>query len=167
MGISLFNRIVTVLVLILAIIYAWKYLFETRRPPCYTIDVKYFGRNIPTSNDPEDFSIKPFTVPFNHSEVEDMISRVMKTRFYEPQIIIDNQTVNKSTYGFSRQTVEIIRDYLINTYDWNETVQELNTFNHYKTNIAVRYSWLYNLFCSVNQFSAENNSLYKFTGFKL
>ncbi|CAF5146605.1 unnamed protein product, partial [Rotaria sp. Silwood1] len=30
----------------------------------------------------------------------------------------------------------MIRDYLINTYDWKKTVQELNTFDNYKTNIA-------------------------------
>ena len=89
-------------------------------------------------DDTEDFSIKPFKIPFERSQVDDMINRVTKTRFYEPQILIDNRNVNKSTYGFNRQTAESIRDYLINTYDWKKTVQELNNFDHYKTNIAVR-----------------------------
>ena len=79
-----------------------------------------------------------------------MINRVSKTRFYEPQILVDNRNVNKSTYGFNRQTAESIRDYLMNTYDWKKTVQELNTFDHFKTNIAVRYVLLViiKIFCS-------------------
>ncbi|CAF3744630.1 unnamed protein product [Rotaria sordida] len=136
MALSRLNRIIAVVILIFAIIYGWKCLFEARRPPCYTIDVKYFGSNIPTSSDNEDFSIKPFKIPFERSQVDDMVNRVSKTRFYEPQILIDNNLVNKSTYGFNRQTIEMVRDYLINTYDWKKTVQELNTFDHYKTNIA-------------------------------
>ncbi|CAF3107844.1 unnamed protein product [Rotaria sp. Silwood2] len=139
MGLSRLNHIIAFIVLIFAAIYGWKYLFESRRPPCYTIDVKYFGLNIPTSTDTEDLSIKSFTVPFDRSQIDDMINRASKTRFYEQQILIDNKYVNKSTYGFNRKTVESIRDYLINTYDWKKTVQELNTFDHYKTNIAVRY----------------------------
>jgi len=139
MGLSRLNRVIGVLVLIFAIIYGWKSLFEARRPPCYTIDVKYFGPEISPSSDTEDFSIKPFKIPFERSQVDDMINRITKTRFYEPQILIDNQNVNKSTYGFNRQTTESIRDYLLNTYDWKKTVQELNNFDHYKTNIAVRY----------------------------
>ncbi|CAF1280662.1 unnamed protein product [Rotaria sp. Silwood1] len=136
MALSRLNRIIAVTVLIVAIIYGWKCLFESRRPPCYTIDVKYFGLNIPTSTDTEDVSIKPFKIPFDRSQIDDMVNRARKTRLYEPQILIDNKHVNKSTYGFNRQTVEMIRDYLINTYDWKKTVQELNTFDNYKTNIA-------------------------------
>jgi hypothetical protein len=139
MGLSRLNRVIGVLVLIFAIIYGWKSLFEARRPPCYTIDVKYFGPENPPSNDEEDFSIKPFKIPFERSQVDDMIDRVRKTRFYEPQIIVDNENVNRSTYGFNRQTLGMVRDYLLDTYDWKKTVQELNNFNHYKTNIAVRY----------------------------
>jgi hypothetical protein len=139
MGLSRLNRVIGVLVLIFAIIYGWKSLFEARRPPCYTVDVKYFGQAIRPSNDTEDFSIKPFKIPFERSQVDDMIHRVRETRFYEPQILIDNQNVNGSTYGFNRQTAEIIRKYLLDTYDWKKTVQELNNLDHYKTNIAVRY----------------------------
>jgi hypothetical protein len=142
MGLSRLNRIIAVLALIFAVIYGWKCLFEPRRPPCYTVDVKYFGPNIPATDDTEDFSIKPFKVPFERSQVDDMVSRVSKTRFYEPQILIDDRNVNKSTYGFNRQTAESIRDYLINTYDWKKTVQDLNEFDHYKTNIAVRLFFL-------------------------
>jgi hypothetical protein len=143
MGLSRLNRIIAVLALIFAVIYGWKCLFEARRPPCYTIDVKYFGPGTPPSSDTEDFSIKPFQVPFDRSQVEDMIHRVSKTRFSEPQILVDNLHVNKSTYGFNRQTVESIRDYLLNTYDWKKTVQELNNFDHFKTNIAVRDFLIY------------------------
>ncbi|CAF0932351.1 unnamed protein product [Adineta steineri] len=136
MGLSRLNRIIAVIALIFAVVYGWNYLFDARRPPCYTVDVKYFGANIPSSNDVEDFSIKPFKIPFERSQVDDMIDRVRKTRFYEPQILVDNRNTNKSTYGFNRQTAESIQDYLINTYDWKKTVQELNNFDHYKTNIA-------------------------------
>jgi pimeloyl-ACP methyl ester carboxylesterase len=136
MGLSRLNRLIGILVLIFAIIYGWKSLFEARRPPCYTIDVKYFGPGNPPSDDAEDFSIKPFKVPFDRSQVDDMIDRVRKTRFYEPQIIVDNKNVNGSTYGFNRQTIGMVQEYLLNTFDWKKTVQELNTFDHYKTNIA-------------------------------
>ncbi|CAF3250631.1 unnamed protein product [Rotaria socialis] len=136
MGLSRLNRILAVVVLAVAIIYGWKYLFEARRPPCYSVDVKYFGLNIPKSSETEDLSIKSFKIPFDRSQIDDMIDRTSKTRFYEPQILIDNQYVNKSTYGFNRQTLETIRDYLMNTYDWKKTVEELNTFDHFKTNIA-------------------------------
>ena len=139
MGLSRSSRVFALIVLIVAVIYGWKCLFETRQPPCYTVDVKYFGPNIPTLNEAEDFTIRSFQIPFDKSQVNDMIDRVGKTRFYEPQIIIDNRHVNQSTYGFNRQTAESIHQYLINTYDWKKTVQELNTFNHYKTRISVRY----------------------------
>jgi hypothetical protein len=72
-----------------------------------------------------------------------MNDRVRKTRFSEPQILVDNRHVNKSTYGFNRQTAESVRDYLLNTYDWKKTVQELNNFDHFKTNIAVRDFLIY------------------------
>jgi hypothetical protein len=144
MSLSRLNRVIGVLVLIFAIIYGWKCLFEARRPPCYTIDVKYFGPENVSSSDTEDFSIKPFKIPFERSQIDDMTDRVRKTRFYEPQILVNNQNVNRSTYGFNRQTAESIRDYLLDTYDWKKTVQELNNFDHYKTNIAVRnFSILY------------------------
>ncbi|UJR34087.1 hypothetical protein I4U23_021497 [Adineta vaga] len=136
MGLSRLNRVIAVIALIIALIYGWKSLFEARRSPCYSVDVKYFGSETPSSSDAEDFSIKPFKIPFERSQVDDMINRVSKTRFYEPQIMVDNRNVNKSSYGFNRQTAESIRDYLINTFDWKKTVQELNTFDHYKTNIA-------------------------------
>jgi hypothetical protein len=146
MGLSRLNRAIGILVLIFAIIYGWKCLFEARRPPCYTIDVKYFGPANSSLIDTEDFSIKPFKIPFERSQVDDMNNRLSKTRFYEPQILIDNRNINKSTYGFNRQTAESIRDYFINTYDWKKTVQELNNFDHYKTNIAVRYFLFYSMF---------------------
>ncbi|CAF1222923.1 unnamed protein product [Adineta ricciae] len=136
MGLSRLNRVIAVCILIAAIIYGWKTLFEARRPPCYSIDVKYFGSGVSPSTDAEDLSIKPFQVPFDRSQVDDMISRVRNTRFYEPQIAVDNRHVNKSSYGFNRQTAESVREYLINTFDWKKTVQELNTFSHFKTNIA-------------------------------
>jgi hypothetical protein len=100
--------------------------------------VKYFGSDNPPSSDTEDFSIEPFKIPFERSQVDDMNNRISKTRFYESQIIIDNQYVNKSAYGFNRQTLESVRNYLINTNDWKKSVQELNNFDHYKTIIAVR-----------------------------
>jgi hypothetical protein len=143
MGLSRLNRIIAVFGLLCALIYGWKYLFEARRPPCYSIDVKYFGPNIPSSNEEEDFSIKPFKIPFERSQVDDLMNRISKTRFYEPQIIVDNKHVNQSTYGFNRKTAEIIRDYVLNTYDWKKTVEEFNTFNHYKTNIAVRFYYFF------------------------
>ena len=140
MGLSRLNRVIGVIVLICAIIYGWKALFEARRPPCYTVDVKYFGADIPTSSDSEDLSIKPFKIPFDRKQIDDMTDRVSKTRFYEPQLVVDNRNVNKSTYGFNRQTAESVRKYFIETFDWKKTVQELNAFDHYKTNIAVRCS---------------------------
>ncbi|CAF1467398.1 unnamed protein product [Rotaria sordida] len=136
MNLSQLNRIIAVFVLIFAVIYGWKALFEARCLPCYTVDVKYVGPVFPQSDDTEDFSIKPFKVSIERSQVDDMINRVSKTRFYELQIIIDGRNVNKSTYGFNRQTVGSIHDYLINIYNWRKTIQELNNFDHYKTNIA-------------------------------
>lgn len=138
MGLSRLNRLIGLLVVIFAIIYGWKTFFEARRPPCYTIDVKYFGPGNSPSNDEEDLSIQPFKIPFDRSQVEDMLDRVRKTRFYEPQIIVDNRDVNRSTYGFNRQTAESVRHYLLDTYDWKKTVEELNQLDHFKTNIAVR-----------------------------
>lgn len=138
MGLSRLNRLIGLIVLIFAIIYGWKMFFEARRPPCYSVDVKYFGPENSASQDEEDLSIKPFKIPFDRSQVEDMIDRVRKTRFYEPQIIVDNRNVNQSTYGFNRKTAETIRNYLLNTYDWKKTVEELNQLTHFKTNIAVR-----------------------------
>ena len=138
MALSRLNRAIGVLVLIFAVFYGWKALFEARRPPCYTVDVKYFGPGNAPADDAEDFAIKPFKVPFDRSQVEDMLDRVRKTRFYEPQILLDNENVNRSTYGFNRQTAGMVQEYLLNTYDWKKTVQELNTLDHYKTNIAVR-----------------------------
>jgi hypothetical protein len=46
-----------------------------------------------------------------------MINRISKKCFYELQILIDDRNVNKSTYGFNRQTAESVCDYLIDTYD--------------------------------------------------
>ena len=137
MALSQLSRLLALIVLIFAIIYGWKTFFETRRPPCYTVDVKYFGPGNPLSTDEEDLSIKPFEVPFDRTQVEDMINRVRKTRFYEPQIIVDNRNVNQSTYGFNRQTAEVVQEYLLNTYNWKRTVEELNQLEHFKTNIAV------------------------------
>lgn len=138
MGLSRLNRLLALVVLVVALVYGWQTLFEARTPPCYSVDVKYFGAGAPpSSSDNEDFTVRPFTVPFDRVQVEDMLDRVKKTRFYEPQILVDNRHVNKSTYGFNRQTAEMVREYLINTFEWKKTVQELNTFDHFKTNIAV------------------------------
>jgi len=136
MGLSRLSRVLAVVALIFAVIYGWKVLFEARRPPCYTIDVKYFGPENGPASEQEDFTIKPFEIPFDRSQVDDMLDRVRKTRFYEPQILLDNRQVNKSTYGFHRQTAESVREYLLDTFDWKKTVQELNKFDNYKTNIA-------------------------------
>jgi hypothetical protein len=140
MGLSRLSLIAGILVVIFAVLYRWKYLsfFGVDDPPSYSIDIKYFGPSIPLSTDAEDLSIETFKIPFERSQVEDVNDRLSKTRFYEPQILIDNRNVNQSTYGFNRKTAESIREYWINTYDWKKTVQDLNTFNHYKTRIAVR-----------------------------
>lgn len=137
MAFSRLTRLITLIVLIFAIIYGWKAFFETRQPPCYTVDVKYFGPGNAPSTDDEDLSIKPFKVPFDRPQVEDMIDRVRKTRFYGPEITVDNRNANRSTYGFNRQTAESVREYLLNTFDWKKTVEELNQLEHFKTNIAV------------------------------
>ena len=138
MGLSRLQRIISLSILIFALIYGWKYLFEPRRLPCYSIDVKYFGPESLTSTDDEDYSIKPFKIPFDRSQVDDLVSRLKHARFSEPQIIVDGINVNRSTYGFNRETVESVRTYFIETFDWKKTVRELNELNHYKTNIAVR-----------------------------
>jgi hypothetical protein len=57
MGLSRLNRIIAVFALIFAVIYGWKALFEARRPPCSTVDVKYSG---PVFHNQMYFSIKPF-----------------------------------------------------------------------------------------------------------
>lgn len=137
MGLSRCNRLLAAFALLFALVYGWKCLFESRRPPCYSVDVKYFGVNVPSSNDEDDFSIKPFKVPFERSQVDDVTDRLTKARFYEPTILIDHRDVNQSTYGFSRKTAESVRDYFINTFDWKKKVQELNTFDHYRTSISV------------------------------
>lgn len=135
MGLSRWNRLIAVLALVFAVIYGWTCLFDARRPPCYSIDVKYFGASPETT---EDFSIRPFKIPFDRAQVDDVIDRLRKTRFYEPQILVDNQRVNRSSYGFNRQTAESVREYFIKEFDWKKTVQELNELDHYKTTIAVR-----------------------------
>jgi pimeloyl-ACP methyl ester carboxylesterase len=136
MGLARWHRITAFVVLVVGLIYGWRTLFATRRPPCYTIDVKYFGREIPPSTDAEDLTIQPFKVPFERSQVDDVIHRVSKSRLFEPNILVDHRNTNRSTYGFDRTTIESVRDYWINTYDWKKTVQELNQLNHYKTHIA-------------------------------
>ena len=138
MGLSRWNRVIAVLALIFAVIYGWTRLFDARRPPCYSIDVKYFGASTPASTETEDFSIRPFKVPFDRSQVDDVIHRLRQTRFSEPQILVDHKQTNRSSYGFNRQTAESVREYFINTFDWKKTVHELNELNHFKTNIAVR-----------------------------
>jgi hypothetical protein len=140
MGLSRLSLIIGIFVVIFAVLYGWEHLFGARDPSSYSINIKYFGPTIPLSNDTtEDLSIRTFIVPFERSQFEDVIHRLTKTRFYEPQILIDKRYVNQPMYGFNRKTAESVRDYWINTYDWKKTVQELNTFNHYKTRISVRY----------------------------
>lgn len=137
MALSSLQRIISITILIVALVYGWKYFTDDRRPPCYSIDVKYFGSPSAKSTDEEDLSIKPFTIPFDRSQVDDVINRLNRARFYEPQIIVDHVHVNRSTYGFNRHTAESVREYFINTFDWKKIVQELNQLNHFKTKIAV------------------------------
>ena len=102
-----------------------------------SIPRRYFGKDSSLSN-VEDSTIKSFTIPFDRSQVDDVLKRLSETRFPPIQIEIDHRRVNRSTYGFPRETLEMIRDYWMNTFDWKKTVKELNRdFQHYQTNIQV------------------------------
>jgi hypothetical protein len=136
MGLSRWHRAIAILALLFAVVYAWKRLFEAPRSPCYSIDVKHFGATV---GDVDDVSIHAFRIPFEQSQVDDVVQRLNRTRFSEPQIIVDHQSVNRSTYGFNRHTAETVRDYFLQSFDWQTTVNELNVFRHYRTNIAVRH----------------------------
>ncbi len=62
MGLSRLSLIASILVVIFAVLYGWKYLFflEVDDPPSYSIDIKYFGPLISLSTDIKDLSIEIF-----------------------------------------------------------------------------------------------------------
>jgi hypothetical protein len=140
MGLSRCSRIIALVVLICACLYGWNCLFGEQRPPCYTVDATYFGSSESISSYVENISILPFEIPFDRVQIEDFNDRLRQTRFYEPQMIVDDQLVNRSTYGFNRQTAEIVRNYFLTKFNWKETVADLNKYQHFKTNIAVSFS---------------------------
>lgn len=129
---------ISLLVLIVSIIYRSN-LFN-QDDYSYTVDAKYFGRNISESSNTEDLSIRKFQVPYDQNEIDEFKTRLIRARFYEPQLTIDNESVNRSTYGFNRQTAEYVRNYFLNKFNWEKMVDQLNEFEHYKTKISVRTS---------------------------
>jgi hypothetical protein len=159
MGLSRLSRLLAIVALVIAILYGCKRFFQSSSAPRYSIDAKYFGRTVPTSSDPEDLSIRPFRIPFDRSQVEDVIDRLRRARFSKSPMLVDGQHVNRSTYGFDRQTAESVREYWIETFDWKKTVHELNQFDHYKTSIAVRNAFL-PLFMSILQLCFGRDSIF-------
>lgn len=138
MSLSTRQRILSFLVVIFGLSYGWNSFLRSQRSPCYSIDVKNFARSSPKSNDDEDSTIKPFQIPFDRLQVDDLNDRLHRTRFYQPEILRDEIHVNRSTYGFNRQTAESVRKYFMEKFDWKQIVKQLNEFEHFKTKIAVR-----------------------------
>ena len=143
MGLSRSSRLLAIVALVVALLCGYKRFFQSTSAPRYSIEAKYFGRTIPASTDQEDVTIRPFRILFDRSQVDDVVDRLRHARFSDSPMFVDNRHVNRSTYGFDRQTAESVRQYWIETFDWKKTVHELNQFDHYKTSIAVRDPSLY------------------------
>ncbi|CAF1501133.1 unnamed protein product [Didymodactylos carnosus] len=133
MALSRLHRTLAFFGLVSAVIYGFYSLFD-RRPPCYSVDVEYFGPIDRNRDMDSDVKIYPFTIPYSPAQVDDLQSRLGKTRFYQP--LNDPQNITQSQYGFNRKTAESIRDYWLNTFNWKKAVADLNEFSHYKTMIA-------------------------------
>ena len=138
MGLSRSILLLSLLTLLIGIYWALNFVPQQKNVKSFSFHEEYFGQTLPLSKNDEDRTIRSFTVPFDRSQVDDVINRLSKTRFSPTEITIDHRHVNRSTYGFPRQTAEMIREYWINTYDWKKTVRELNEFQHYQTQIQVR-----------------------------
>ncbi|CAF1478821.1 unnamed protein product [Didymodactylos carnosus] len=132
MALTRLHHVLAFFGLLTAIIYGLYSLFD-HRPPCYSLDDQYFGPIDHNRDMDSDIQIYPFKIPFSHSQLDDLHSRLRKTRFYQP--LNDPENITQSQYGFNRQTAEPIRDYWLNTFDWQKVVADLNEFSHYKTMI--------------------------------
>ena len=138
MALSRLSRLLALVTLVAAILFGYKRVFQSSSIPRYSIDVKYFGRTIPSSSAQEDLSIRPFKIPFDRAQVDDVFDRLRRMRFSNSPMFVDHRHINRSTYGFDRHTAGSVRQYWMETFDWKKTVHELNQFDHYKTSIAVR-----------------------------
>lgn len=118
----------------------WNRVLNSRDSPSYFIPARYFGKDSSQRKTEETLTIERFTIPFDRSQVDDVLTRLRETRFSPVDIAIDHRHVNRSTYGFPHETAEMVRQYWMNNYDWKKTVKEWNEFQHYKTQIQVTFS---------------------------
>nr|UTQ10529.1 juvenile hormone epoxide hydrolase-1 [Antheraea pernyi] len=78
----------------------------------------------------EDKSIRPFTIDFNNTAVDDLKQRLLNRRpFTKPLEGI------QSEYGMNTDYLGNVLDYWRDTYDFKRRVELLNKFSHYKTKI--------------------------------
>ncbi len=73
--------------------------------------------------------ITPFTINISEEQITDLRNRINNTRWAE------EECVNDWSQGIPLTYVREIADYWANQYDWRESEQYLNTFDHYQTNI--------------------------------
>ena len=73
--------------------------------------------------------ITPFTINTSEEQLTDLRNRINNTRWAE------EECVNDWSQGIPLTYVREIADYWANQYDWRESEQYLNTFDHYQTNI--------------------------------
>lgn len=78
----------------------------------------------------EDKSIRPFTIDFNDTMIQDLKARLRNRRpFTKPLEGI------QSEYGMNTIYLETVLEYWINKYDFKKRAELLNKFQHFKTRI--------------------------------
>ena len=77
----------------------------------------------------DDQSIRPFKVEVSDELLEDLKSRLAKTRIH------DSLPDTAFEYGFRSEILRQVIDYWTNEYDWRKVESEINQVPHFKTKI--------------------------------
>ncbi|XP_071958109.1 epoxide hydrolase 1-like isoform X2 [Antedon mediterranea] len=80
-------------------------------------------------NTPPDESIVPFEIQFEQSVFNDLKSRIRNTRF---GVGLEDRRFN---YGVRPEYMRNVAKYWLSSYNWTKQQEEINTFDHFKTNI--------------------------------
>ncbi|MGZ4718220.1 MAG: epoxide hydrolase family protein [Acidimicrobiales bacterium] len=79
--------------------------------------------------DPSAAPIEPFTIDIAQADLDDLVERLRRTRWAEPE------TVDDWSQGIPSAYLQEVCGYWIDGYDWRATEQRLNRFPQFRTEI--------------------------------
>ncbi|XP_053314547.1 epoxide hydrolase 1-like [Spea bombifrons] len=105
------------------------WMFCRRKAKTIEMGDGWWGSGLRPHQQSEDSGVRPFTVEVSDADIQDLHSRLDRTRFFSP---LEHSHFH---YGLNASHLQKIVSYWRKSFDWRRQVERINRYPHYKVTI--------------------------------